>query len=246
MPRFTAEDFENYGGSSELTPYFSLKNDGDIARVRIMYNDADDVEGFAVHEIEIDGRRKYINCPRKYNDPVSKCPFCENGYSIKSKVFVPLYNLGLDNKNPLNEVQIWERGGKTFFQRLLSICSRYKNTVSHIFEIERHGKAGDKQTRYEFYEVDKDDTKLEDLPEFGDVLGKFVLNKSYEDMQYFIEHGEFPYNKTSTSRNADDEEYPVRRRSRVDESENHQYSRRTPARRTPINNDDFTDDDVPF
>ena len=64
--------------------------------------------------------------------------------------------------------------------------------VSHVVEIERNGKPKDTQTTYELYEVDKDDTTLEDLEEFPDVLGWVILDKSEDDMNTFLDTGEFP------------------------------------------------------
>ena len=64
MARFRAEESENYGGNGG-GGFFSLKNDGDIGRVRFMYSGIDDVEGFSVHEVQVDGKKRYVNCLRE-------------------------------------------------------------------------------------------------------------------------------------------------------------------------------------
>ena len=51
MARFNTQTAEKYGGQGGAG-YFSLKNDKDVARVRFMYNGVDDVEGYAVHQVE--------------------------------------------------------------------------------------------------------------------------------------------------------------------------------------------------
>ena len=212
MGRFNYQDSDNYGNSS--SNFFSLKDDGDIARVRFMYNDLNDVTGYAVHEIEVDGNKRYVNCLRNYNEPKSKCPCCANDYMQRAKLYVPLYNV--DTK----EVQLWERG-KKFLGKLQSICTRYARQdsplVNHVFEIERHGKKGDTQTTYEIYEVASDGTTLQDLPEVIEPLGNIILDKSYDELDSYVRTGSFATQQVPTRR--------------VDTSE--EYSRRTvPSRRS--------------
>ena len=217
MARFNAENADKYGGQGGAG-YFSLKNDKDVATVRFMYNSVEDVTGYAVHQVEIDGKKRWVNCLREYNQSKDVCPFCREGKFVTAKLFVPIYNVDED------KTQIWERG-KKFISKISSICARYPDVVSHKFEIERNGKPGDTQTVYEIYEVRKDETTLEDLPEQRDVLGTVVLDKSAEDMEYFLEEGYFPPEDDAPvrrkSRNDDDEEVPF--------EENRRGSRRTPA-----------------
>lgn len=214
MARFNTETAERYGGQGGAG-YFSLKNDKDVARVRFMYNGIEDVEGYAVHQVEIDGKKRWVNCLREYNEPKDKCPFCRQNMFTSAKLFVPLYNIDEDKQ------QIWERG-KKFISKISSICARYPNVVSHVFEIERNGKKGETTTTYEIYEVEKDDTTLEDLPEVSSPLGTVVLDKSADDMEFYLENGYFP---------PDGEDAPVRRRTTSEDSSEERGTRRTPARR---------------
>lgn len=212
--RFSYNDAENYG-SNGSSSFFTLKNDKDTARVRIMYRNMEDVEGLAVHEVEIDGKKRYVNCIREYNDPIDKCPLCKANYKIIAKLFVPLFN------EETGEVMVWERG-KKFFGKLSSLCGRYDNLVSHVLEIERNGKPKDTATTYEIYPISEDNTTLEDLPEPVDVMNGIVLDKSAEDMEYYVRYGEFPEGGQSASR----EEAPRRREE-------------APMRRTPARGDAF-------
>lgn len=223
MGRFMASEADNYGGNGGAG-YFTLKNDGDVARVRFMYSGIDDVDGYAVHEVEIDGKKRYVNCIRNYNDPVDKCPFCKAKMYQRAKLFIPLYDVD-DGR-----VKLWERG-KKYFSKITSLCARYPDLVSHVFEIERNGKAGSTQTTYEIYEVDHDDTKLSDLPEPLDILGNVVLDKTAEEMEQFLSTGSF-----------DDGGAGVRRRSTSDDSEDRFGRRRETreaGRRTPSNREVF-------
>ena len=202
MARFSADNVDNYGGHGGHG-FFSLKNDKDIARVRFMYDSIEDVEGFAVHQIEIDGKKRYVDCKREYNEPIDKCPFCKDGKFQQAKLFIPLYDV------ESGQVKIWERG-KKFFNQISQICSRYaanEPLCSHIFEIERSGKPGEQTTTYGIYEVDKDNTTLADLPEIPNILGEIVLDKTPEEMEYFLKHNgrfedsgdELPFRRTDAT-----------------------------------------------
>ena len=213
MGRFNYTEVENYGNESKSS-FFSLKDDGDIARVRFMYNGIEDVEGYAVHEIMLNEKRRYVNCLRSYKDPKNKCPFCNSGSLQRAKLYVPLYD------EDTHEVKLWERG-KRFFSEISSLCSRYSSAdeplVSQIFEIERRGKKGDKDTTYGIFPVGRpDDTRLEDLPEIPNVIGSVILDKTAEEMEIFLEEGDFPSMDKKTS------------------GEN--YRRRETSRRTPTSN----------
>ena len=222
MGRFRADEIENYG-SSNSSSFFQLKQNREVARVRFMYNDLDDVEGYAVHEVEINGSRKYVSCLRNYNDPIDVCPFCKNHQPVMAKLFIPVYN------ETQGRVQIWERG-KKFYQTLSSALSRGVPNgvpiVSQLFEIERQGEPKDTRTTYGIFPVGQaDNTRLEDLPEKPEVLGRSVLDKSAEELDYFIHNGRF----------ADSGSAPMRRGSDYQSQQRNEVPiRRTPSRREDV------------
>ena len=187
MARLNAEQMENFNGGGTGGGFFSLKNDKDTARVRFLFNGIDDVSnlGLSVHEVQVGDKKRAVNCLREYGGSIEDCPFCRAQIPIRAKYFIPIYNIEQD------KVQIWERG-KKFGNKLSSLCGRYQNLVSHVFEIERNGMPGDQQTTYEIYETGADNTTLNDFEEVPDALGSVVLNKTFEDMQYFVDRGVFP------------------------------------------------------
>lgn len=226
MARFNFEDAEKYGGQGG-TGYFSLKDDKDTAIVRFLYNTPEDVEGYAVHEVEIDGKKRYVNCLREYNQPIDDCPFCKARKYQTAKLFIPMYN------EDMERVQVWERG-KKFFSQLSSVLSRCDaNPIcSQTFEIERNGKKNDTSTTYQIYQTrDKaDDMTLEDF-DMPVILGRLVLDKSAEDMEFYLDEGYFP---------PEEDEAPVRRKSSRRDEEDDRPTRRDSSRRsrrTPSNED---------
>ena len=203
MARFNVNEADNYGGNGQSS-FFALKNDKDVATVRFMYNTLEDVEGYAVHEIEVGGKKRYVNCLRAYNEPIDNCPLCAARYRVLAKLFVTLYD------EDSQEIKVWDRG-KTFFSKLSSLCSRYNPLVSTPFEIERNGKKGDTSTTYETYALQTDDVTLEDLPEVPELLGTLILDKSFDELTTFVKTGSF---------DTDDEipEIPRRRGASSDEA----------------------------
>ena len=222
MARFNVEEADNYGGQGG-GGFFSLKNDKDVATVRFMYNTIDDVEGFAVHEIEVDGRKRYVNCLREYSQPVDDCPLCAAKQRVIAKVFVHVYD------EETQEIKIWDRG-KTFFSKISSLCARYNPLVSTPFEIERNGKKGDTSTTYETYALPTDDLTLEDLPEVPELLGTLILDKTYEELEFYLDNGYF---EEDVENAAPPQRNPGRDRRPADREPEPTTRRRTPANTPP-------------
>lgn len=194
MAEFSVKDADKYGGQGG-GGYFSLKNDRDTARVVFPFNGIEDVRGYSVHQVEVNGKKRYVNCLHEYGQPKDDCPFCAAGKFTLAKYFIPVYNVDEDR------IQTWERG-KQFGDRLSSICARNPDLVTHGFEIERIGKKGDTKTTYDIYsDRDNDDPnrKAEDF-DVPNPLGTIILDKSAEDMQFYLETGEFPADDEESSR----------------------------------------------
>ena len=225
MPRFSFEDADKYGSKGGGVNYFSLKNDKDTAKVHFLGNDMKDFPGYAVHRVPIGDSYRYVNCLREAGASIDDCPFCAEGKhnpeisKVWAKLFIPLYNCDTD------EVQIWERG-KTFFRDLASYCSHNPHTSEVVTEIERRGTKGDTSTTYGLYALKEDDNfdienVREDIPE---ILGDVVLDKTADDMDYYLRRGAFPDNSSNN-----DDSGVTRRGQREDREE--RSERRTPSRR---------------
>ena len=208
MAGFSYEQTEQSSGKGG-GGFFSLKDDRDTAQVRFLFTDIEDVrENYArsVHEVTIDGKKRWVDCLREYGDPVDACPFCKAGRFLNYKYFLPVYNF------KTNTSQIWERG-KKFGGKISSMCSRYPNIVSHIFTIERNGKAGDQGTQYEIYEEEETQGVTIDDFEVQKPLGTLVLQKSAEDMEAYLRNGSFPNSGNSSRGNATEEHQSYQRRT---------------------------------
>lgn len=192
MAGFNVNQADNYGGQGG-GGFFSLRNDKDIAKVRILYQDINDVMGYSVHEVELGGKKRYVNCLREYGDLVDACPFCKAGRFTQVKYFVPIYTESIVSngaETPVGSLQTWERG-KKFGSKLTSICSRYPNVVAHTFEIERNGKAGDTQTTYEIFETGETPDVSIDQFDVPNPLGTIILDKSPDEMETYLRTGDF-------------------------------------------------------
>ena len=204
MARFSMNEADNYGNQGGSS-FFTLKDDKDTAKVRFLYETIDDVEGYAVHRVQVGDKERYVNCLRSYNEPIDNCPFCAAQLKVTPKLFIKLYN------EDAGECQIWERG-KAYFQRLASLSSRYNPLVNEIVEIERSGKKGDMQTTYEFYPIENAPVNIDDLPECPEPLGTIILDKTYDEMNEYLDTGSFPSDSANvaSARQAEREETPFR------------------------------------
>lgn len=208
MARLTGDNIEQYraGGNTGKINYFALKEDKDTARIRLLYNGAEDIDGFTVHRVKVGDWERPVNCLLEKDSPIDDCPFCRERYPKQARMFIPVYN------EDMNEVQMWERPN-SFYGKISGLCARYPNIVSQVFDVERNGAKGYQKTDYSFYPIGQPDgTTIEDilddcgLDELPKALGTKVLDKSADEMEYYIANGEFPSNA----------ETPVRRRGSED------------------------------
>ena len=219
MARVSYEDSEKYysGGSSE---WFQLKNDGDVARVQFMLNSIDDIPIFSTHKVKVGDKDRYVDCLRNPQDPIDVCPFCAAGLPAKAVRFIVMF------QHEDGKVKIWERG-RQFISKLQGLINRYNPLEEKVFEIERHGKAGDTSTKYEIYPLDGVDSVDLNEVEMPDLEGTLILQKTAEEMDIYLDTGNFP--------SEDNQDAPVRRRgSEAPVSRNSAPARRTPASDTGV------------
>ena len=208
MARLTGENIEQYRApSGRKTGFFKLVNDKDTARVRFLYNSVEDIEGFTVHKVKVGDKDRYVNCLMEKDGRIDDCPFCRAKVFKQARVIMPVYNEDAD------QIQLWDRPN-SFYGKIANYCSRYTPPVGMLTDIQRNGKAGYQKTEYDLYPVGQSDgTTIEDiledceLEEMPAIIGGLILDKSVEDMEEYLETGDFP----ST------EDVPVRRRSRSDD-----------------------------
>ena len=166
--------------------FFFLADDGDVASVRMLYDqpDGSDMDYYLVHEVEIDGKKRYVACNALSDDGNSihtdNCPLCQAGYKRLEKLFIQMYIPDED------VVKTWDRG-RNFVQKIQTYINRYGSLVNYPIEIERKGKAGDSNTTYELFVMENDGQTLEDFPEKQELLGTFILEVSAEDMEAMVD-----------------------------------------------------------
>lgn len=171
--------------SGSTNDFFTLENDGDIAQVRFLYEEPDggDIDYYVVHEVEIDGKKRYVAClaiDEEGGVHTEDCPLCQAGYKRVEKLFLQVYVESED------KVKTWDRG-KTFVPKILTYINRYGSLVAQPIEIERHGKKGDTNTSYDLFPLEKDNKTVADFPEKQELLGTFILDLSAEDCDAILE-----------------------------------------------------------
>ena len=95
MARFNLDKAEFFGGQGG-GGFLSFKH-RDTARIRILYNSINDVEGYAVHSVELNGKKRYVDCLRGAHEPTRKCPLCRAGYFTEVKYLIPVYDEDIDD-----------------------------------------------------------------------------------------------------------------------------------------------------
>lgn len=212
MGRVGANAFEQYSDATE-SEWFKLENDKDVARVQFLHSSPTDLDIFACHKVATgdyysNGNpiEKYVDCKRDYDDPIDMCPFCQAGLKVKPVMIVSMYDHN-DKK-----VKIWERG-KTFKQKMDALFNRYGDLRNLVVEIERNGKKGDKQTRYELFQMPEvEPLDVSDI-ERQEFIGSLILDWTPDTMQQYLDTGVFPQKEDNSNSRTRTQSQPARRGS---------------------------------
>ena len=98
------EGKKSSGGFNDVK-FFSLKDDGDKATVKILLRNEVDILKFAkpLHMVEINGYQNKVLCLNNLGED-DKCECCNAGIKRQLKIMLPLYNV------ETKQVELWERG----------------------------------------------------------------------------------------------------------------------------------------
>lgn len=181
-----AKELSTGGGN-----YFAIRDDKETATVRFLYENEEQLDLYAVHEVDLAGRKRYVGCLN-----TSDCPFCQAGNKPKARLFLQL----IDSRD--EKIKVWERGAK-FFSVISGLINRYGTLIDREFDVERQGAKGDQQTQYLLYPLEQDGMTMAKLKKAGferQVLegpDELILTKTEEEMKYFIENSVFPVSARS-------------------------------------------------
>lgn len=178
--------------------YFGLKDDGDEAIVRFVYNSTEEFHLATVHAIEVDGKQRRVSCLRTGTEPLSKCPLCEAGHRVFDKMYVKLVQYTTDsNGQVLVQGKVWERPAH-FSKKIETLFREYGNVSDVVFKVVRRGKKGDTKTDYDILFANpviyKAEIYTKDFSAFdGFEINKFFYTeKTTEEMSTFVQTGKFP------------------------------------------------------
>ena len=190
-------------GNNNQFEFFTLKNDGDSAVVRFVYNSTAEFEIFTVHNVNIGGKLKKISCLRSPSDPSSLCPLCESGNSIYNRFFIRMLEYRVSPQGQIiPQPVVWERS-MSYATKLKSLMDEYGPLSQNLFKIVRHGAAGSQDTTYDIMFCSPQVYSPQMYPPvenaFNDVklLGTVIMNKNYQEIQQFVTTGSFPANTSN-------------------------------------------------
>ena len=216
MAHISYDQVQNNSFNPNQVNFFGLADDGDEAIVRFLVDDVNDFDIMSVHEEMVAGKRRKVDCLRTPRDPMDVCPLCNAGHKTSQKFFIHL--LQYIKNSETGEIDIvpcvWERS-TAYCTTLKNLIEEYGPLSDSIFKIRRNGAKGDMQTTYSIMYGNPNIYKEEFYPKnaeaFEDysVLNTIVLSKNENEMQYFLNCGEFPAAESDGS--AEDNTAPATR-----------------------------------
>lgn len=220
MGRLTGDNinqFKNYpaDGSKKKRNYLTLKEHGETAHGRILCNSAADIECYVVHRVSVGdkGYEREVNCLFEAGGTPDDCPFCRAKLGRAAKIYIPFYD------SDSGDIKVFERPN-SYYNKISGYCSRYSPIVSYDIDIVRNGAPNFSKTDYDIFPGPSDNATIEDIlddcgvDEVPKILGLYVLNKTADDMEYYLKYKDFPDDYDSSAPSA--ESAPVRRRGYSD------------------------------
>lgn len=195
MGRISEEEAKNYSNSQGS--WFQLKNDKDFATVQFLIDSTDDLAPYVCHRVKIGDKERYVDCLATYGE---ECPLCHANYNQKLVRFLSMY------QHEDKTVKVWERG-KKFIQTVQGYMNRYNPITDYVFQIERNGKAGSKETTYQIYPMADKPLDVSEV-ERPTILGGIILQKDAQELEEFLQTGRFPSKDEDNN-----EELPPRRQA---------------------------------
>lgn len=201
---------QNSGNSFD---FFTLRNDGDEAIVRFIYQNTSQFKIFTVHDVELvnNGRksRRKVNCLREPRDQIEMCPLCHAGVNSRNTFLIEMIQYITDPQTGAVTVKpvVWERS-MSYANRLKSLIDEYGPLDDCVFKIKRCGAAGSMDTTYEiFYGNPKmypDNVFVKDFSAFESVnfMGSLIMSKNYDEMNTYLSTGAFPSTQTDAAKSA--------------------------------------------
>lgn len=200
-----AEQFQNQNNNNpNNVSFFSLKNDGDEAVVRFMYDDVKDFEILTYHSVKVPGsdgriRDMKVSCIRQLNESPDRCPLCAAGNQMIQRFFIKMLQYDKSDAGVVTvKPVVWERSTQ-YALKLREYLNNYGPLSDIICKIVRHGAAGSMQTSYEIIPnlnkaIYRDDIYVKDTSVIGkySAFGPLVKDKSAEDMYTYLQTGQFP------------------------------------------------------
>lgn len=186
--------------------FFSLKNDGDEAIVRIMHDSPEDYDILSVHPIKVGDKYTKVECIDD-NVHADSCPLCRaEGVKLQYRFFVHMIQYVKDEQgNIVSKPVVWDRSAREMSTKLNALIQEYGPLSDCVFKVRRNGKAGEKTTTYEIMfgnpNIYRSDLYPKDSVVFKgySASGKQVMIKTADEMRHFLSNGTFPDKNTENA-----------------------------------------------
>ena len=208
MPRYSIDTCptttKQQNNRERKVGYFKL-GPNEKAIVRFAYASAREIEIATVHEVKVKDRFRTVLCIRDAKEPLDACPLCANGTPIKSRAYVKLLRYELDEQgkvaNVFAEVANWP---KKYADTLAVRNNEYGDLQDSLFIVTRMGTG--KETSYDIsyanpMKYNEANGFVKDFSDFEDfeLAHHSYMERSKEDIEEFLQSGEFPFKKKEES-----------------------------------------------
>lgn len=161
---------------------FNLRNDGDVAIVRMLHKTTNTIEEAMTHWVDVQGKMRMIRCCGE------NCPICSSGNKPTKRIFIHLLEYSDGGRE-----KVWSRTDKILPQ-LTDISNNWGGLHNCVLQIKR---VGDSFPKYEINVVNP--MQYPPIPNI-EMLDKkigymFYMTRSADEMTQFYATGVLPPHK---------------------------------------------------
>lgn len=200
-------------GGEYKVGFFNIA-DGQEAIVRFLINSVDDFEIYTVHPITV-GQSSYpnrrISCLRTNpkTDPMNYCPLCARGEKVQQRMYIKMIQYVNENGQITPKAVVWDRPAYSYAPQLKSYLDNYGPLTNIVCKIVRHGAGLD--TKYDIIpnlnpQMFNEQIYPKTFSDFEgfNILGSMIMDRTFEDINQFVQTGQFPQKPTAQTAPATD------------------------------------------
>lgn len=209
MPKVDYDELDKFKTYDSDFEWFNLENNGDSSEVIFLVDTKKDLQSYVAHQVQCDGKQRWVDCLRSADDDIEVCPLCQHMYENSNDdsvrkvkaIFIPLIETSkIDKEGNVKKgsMTYWQRSRKFVEANIDFFLNNFGPMTDYICKVTRIGEKKSQDTTYRIDKIKDLEIDKTQLPEPVELLGKLIQEISFEDMVKYLSTGKLPEREEET------------------------------------------------